>query len=149
MCGRDCVEAMTGIRTAVVGVTAVCVLSPVAAHAAAGLSVTADSARRGADRATVRLSGSYTCGPFSSGRPDRGVIDLEVTQVQGAVSLRAIGYLEPQICDGRQQRYTVTLTEVAGSRFRLGAAAWSASGYVEGDTGLQHVHVPPTAITIR
>ena len=31
---------------------------------------------------------------------------------------------------------------------RQGAAAWSASGYVEGDTGVQHVQVPPTLITL-
>ena len=139
---------MSRARIAAVLATVVCVLSPVAAYATAGLSVTAASARRGADQATVRLSGSYSCGPFSSGLPDRGVIDMEVTQVQGSVMLRAIGYLEPQVCDGSEQRYSVTLTEVVARRFRLGAAAWSASGYVEGDTGLQHVFVPPAPITI-
>jgi hypothetical protein len=34
------------------------------------------------------------------------------------------------------------------TRFRAGAATWAGSGYVEGDTGLQHVQVGPTPITL-
>jgi hypothetical protein len=60
----------------------------------------------------------------------------------------AFGYLEPAVCDGSRQPFRVTLTGTGGMRFRPGSATWSASGYVEGDTGLQHVQVPPTPIVL-
>jgi hypothetical protein len=40
------------------------------------------------------------------------------------------------------------LTGADGQRFKKGAATWSASGYVEGDTGMQNVFVPPTRIAL-
>jgi hypothetical protein len=86
---------------------------------------------------------------LASGRPDRGVIDLGVQQTRGSTTVAAIGYLEPSICDGTSQPFNVTLTSTGGQRFRRGAATWSASGSVEGDTGLQHVQVPPTPILPR
>ena len=119
-----------------------------AAAAADGLTLTARSAELGQDRTSVVLRGSYSCGPFASGRPDRGVIDLSIEQVRRGQTVSAFGFLEPSVCDGTSQRYVVTLTGTGGQRFRAGAATWAASGYVEGDTGLQHVQVPPTAITL-
>ena len=94
------------------------------------------------------LAGSYACGPFASGRPDRGVIDLSVEQVHGRRTVTAFGFLEPTVCDGTSQPFAVTLTGTGGQRFRVGPATWIGSGYVEGDTGLQHVQVPPTAIIV-
>jgi hypothetical protein len=120
---------------------------PVAA-AAQGLSIGARYALLGRDRTSVVLVGSYSCGPFPGGVPDRGVLDLEVRQVVGAIEVKAIGYLEPTRCDGAAQPYAATLTTVAGN-LRRGAATWSASGYVEGGGGMQNVHVPPTPIRIR
>ena len=75
-------------------------------------------------------------------------IDLSVEQARMGDTVKAIGYLEPAVCDGSAQRFEVTLTGTGGRRFQRGAATWSASGYVEGDTGTQTVHVPPTPIAL-
>ena len=125
-------------------------LIPTAGVAAdAGLTLTADTATLGPHKSSVVLRGTYSCGPFASGRPDRGVIDLSVQQTRRNATVTAIGYLGPSICDGTSQRFKVTLTSTGGERFRRGEATWGASGYVEGDTGLQHVQIPPTPILIR
>ena len=120
-----------------------------ATAAAAGLTVTARSAELDRSRTSVVLRGNYSCGPFASGRPDRGVVDLSLEQMRRGQTVTAIGYLYPTICDGTSQRFRVTLTATGDQRLRTGAATWAASGYVEGDTRLQHVHVPPTPITLR
>jgi hypothetical protein len=84
------------------------------------------------------VAGRYSCGPFTGGVPDRGVIDLTVSQSAGGVSINGYGYLEPTVCDGVAHRYAVEVTAVGEQGLRRGAAQWSASGYVEGDGGLQH-----------
>jgi hypothetical protein len=123
-------------------------LVPAAAVVAdTGLTVTADTATLGPQRTSVVLAGTYSCGPFASGRPDRGVVDLTVRQTAKRDTLTAFGFLEPAVCDGSAQPFEVTLTGTGG-RFRRGAATWSASGYVEGDTGTQTVVVPPTPIVL-
>ena len=94
------------------------------------------------------LRGAYSCGPFASGLPDRGVIDLSVQQTRTGGTVTAFGFLTPSICDGTSQPFEVTLTGTDDKRFRQGAATWSASGYVEGDTGLQHVQVLATPISL-
>jgi hypothetical protein len=118
-----------------------------AVAAADGLTVTASSAELGRHRTSVVLRGSYSCGPFASGFPDR-VIDLSIEQVRRGHAVAAIGFLEPSVCDGTSQSFSVTLTGTGGQRFRPGAATWTGSGYVEGDTRLQHVQVAPTLITL-
>jgi hypothetical protein len=113
-----------------------------------GLTLSASSANLGPDRTTVTVVGQYSCGPFASGLPDRGVIDFTVVQVKARRTVTAYGYLEPTVCDGTDQPFAATLTVTGTTPFRKGAATRSASGYVEGDTGLQHVTVPPTPITL-
>ena len=113
-----------------------------------GLTVTATSAELGPHRTSVVLRGSYSCGPFASGAPDRGVIDLSIEQVRRGHTVAAYGFLEPSVCDGTSQPFDVVLTGTGGQRFRAGGATWAGSGYVEGDTGLQHVQVAPTPITL-
>ena len=113
-----------------------------------GLTLSASGAELGPGRTSVVVSGEYSCGPFASGLPDRGVIDFTVVQVRGRRTVTAYGYLEPTVCIGTDQPFAATLTVTGTTPFRKGAATWSASGYVEGDTGLQHVTVPPTAITL-
>jgi hypothetical protein len=119
-----------------------------AVAAAEGLTVTASSAQLGPEGTSVVLRGSYSCGPFATGRPDRGVIDLSIEQVRGGHTVGAFGFLEPSVCDGKSHAFEVTLTGTGGQRFRAGTGTWAASGYVEGDTGLQHVQVSPTRITL-
>jgi hypothetical protein len=123
-------------------------LIPATGAAATGLTVTADTATLGPQRTSVVLAGTYSCGPFASGRPDRGVIDLTVQQTRMGDTVTAIGYLEPAVCDGSAQPFAVTLTGTGGKRFQRGAATWTASGYVEGDTGMQNVNVLPTPIVL-
>lgn len=133
--------------TILLGLTTV-LLPAVGLAADAGLMLTADTATLGPHRTSVVLGGTYTCGPFASGHPDRGVIDLSVQQDRAGSTVAAFGFLEPAVCNGASQRFAVTLTGTGGKRFRQGPATWSASGYVEGDTGLQHVQVPPTPIVL-
>jgi hypothetical protein len=129
--------------------TALMVPTGAASAAQAGLTVTARSALRNAGGASVTLIGTYSCGPFTGGVPDRGVIDLTISQSAGGVSINGYGYLEPTVCDGVAHQYAVELTTVGEQGFRRGTAQWSSSGYVEGDGGLQHGFVPPTRIRIR
>ena len=110
--------------------------------------MTATSAELGPHRTSVVLRGSYSCGPFASGVPDRGVIDLSIEQVRRGHMVSAFGFLEPSICNGSSQLFEVVLNGTGGQRFRAGAATWAGSGYVEGDTGLQHVQVGPTLIML-
>jgi hypothetical protein len=135
----------TSRTTVTVFLALIAALIPAAGVAAdAGLTLAADTATLGPHRTSVVLRGAYSCGPFASGRPDRGVIDLSVQQTRTGGTVTAFGFLTLSICDGTSQPFEVTLT--GGERFRQGAATWSASGYVEGDTGLQHVQVPATPI---
>jgi hypothetical protein len=120
-----------------------------AATVGGGLTVTARSAVLDTGGMSVTLAGTYSCGPFTTGEPDRGVIDLTVTQPAGGVVVNGYGYLEPTACDGAAHRFTVEVTTFGAQPFRRGLAQWSASGYVEGDGGLQHGSVPPTTIRIR
>ena len=129
--------------------TALVVSTGAASAAQAGLTVTARSALRNVGGEGVTLAGTYSCGPFTGGVPDRGVIDLTISQSAGGVSVIGYGYLEPTVCDGVAHGYAVEVTTVSAQKFRRGAAQWSSSGYVEGDGGLQHGHVPPTPIRIR
>jgi hypothetical protein len=113
-----------------------------------GLNVAAQGAFVQEDRAAVVLIGWYTCGPFANGVPDRGVVDLTIRQTARDVETTAFGFLTPTVCDGRGQRFAIDITAVDGT-FKRGPARWSASGYVEGSTGIQTVFVPPTRINIR
>jgi hypothetical protein len=133
--------------TVVLGLTAV-LIPAVGLAADTGLTLTAKTATLGPHRTSVVLGGTYSCGPFASGLPDRGVIDLSVQQERGGGPVTAFGFLEPAVCDGTSQPFQVALTGTGGKHFRKGAATWSASGYVEGDTGLQHIQVLPTPIVL-
>ena len=132
---------------ALVATAALLPASPASA-VADGFTVTARAAFLQVSGTTVTLAGRYTCGPFAGGVPDRGVVDVTLSQTVGGVETIAFGFLTPTVCDGRPQRYAVDLTAVNGT-FQHGRARWSASGYVEGSTGLQSVFVPPTRINIR
>src|SRR4029453_18607479 len=95
--------------TVLLGLTAV-LLPAVGLAADTGLMLTADTATLGPRRISVVLAGTYTCGPFASGHPDRGVIDLSVQQDRAGSTVAAFGFLEPAVCDGASQRFEVTLT---------------------------------------
>lgn len=113
-----------------------------------GLTVAVDTGTPGPGRTTVVVAGHYSCGPFSSGTPDRGTIDLTLHQRHGRRTVTGHGYLDPTTCDGTDQLFTATVTAVGTGRFHRGDATWSASGYVEGDSRLQHTAIPPTALVL-
>jgi hypothetical protein len=136
-------------RVLVVAVlAAVALVVPSTPAVAAGLTITGRYALLGDTATSVVLVGQYSCGPFPTGVPDRGVLDLEIRQDVNGTPVNAIGYLTPTVCTGEPQWYAAELSAVEGSFVRANAR-WSASGYVEGDGGLQNVHVPPTRIRIR
>jgi hypothetical protein len=122
--------------------------APAAPRAAAGLSVDVRWAMLD-DPTRVILIGQYACGPFPSGVPDRGVIDLEVRQTVSGVETVARGFLTPTVCDGIRQWYASPVTVDVGPGLSRRVATWSASGYVEGGGTMQNVFVPPTRIQIR
>ncbi|HEX6683415.1 MAG TPA: hypothetical protein VF062_11495 [Candidatus Limnocylindrales bacterium] len=119
------------------------------ASVAAGLTIAARRAVLTGAGASVTLTGTYSCGPFTGGVPDRGVVDFTIRQSLAGQTVTGFGYLEPAACDGVSHPFSVDLPSVSELRFRRGEALWSASGYVEGDGGLQTVSVPPTTIRIR
>ena len=118
------------------------------AHEEAEMTFETKHANLAADPTAVVLRGTYSCGPFTGGVPDLGVIDLGVTQTGPSDQVRGIGYFEPSVCDGTSQRFSAEVTAVSGS-FRTGLATWGASGYVEGANGSQDVFVPDTPIRIK
>jgi hypothetical protein len=97
----------------------------------------------------VVLVGQYTCGPYPSGVPERGVIDLGLNQTVNGAEVRGIGYLEPRVCDGQPQWFATELTSATGAAFQRARARWSASGYIEGPNGIERVSVPPTTIRVQ
>ena len=108
---------------------------------------TIDAARLAADRHTVVVSGSYTCGPFDT--TGAGVVDLTV--VQGRTT--GFGYVPILLCDGSAQAYQAEVVSNSDRRFKRGAARATASGYVEelrGDQGILHTtRVDNQRITIK
>lgn len=142
-------RALTVLAVSVLTMSTALLVPAGAAAAQAGLTVTARSALLNPGGMSVTLAGTYGCGPFTGGVPDRGVIDLTVSQPVGGVMVNGYGYLEPMVCDGAAHGYAVEVTTFGQQGFRRGPAQWSASGYVEGDGGLQHGSVPPTRIRIR
>lgn len=141
--------ARMAVWTAALPVALVVFVLPVGrAGAQTGLTFETKHANLAADPIAVVLRGTYSCGPFPGGVPDRGVIDLGVSQAGPSEQVTGIGYFEPTVCDGTSQRFTAEVTAVSGS-FRRGLATWSASGYVEGTNGTQNVFVPDTPIRIK
>jgi hypothetical protein len=144
---------MRRVRTVLAGAVLALIpalLAPTgAAAAAAGLTVTAGSAVRNPGGMSVTLTGTYSCGPFAAGVPDRGVIDFTVSQTAAAGTVNGYGYLDPTVCDGAAHPYAIEVTTFGEQAFRRGPAQWSASGYVEGDGTMQNGGAPPTPIRIR
>jgi hypothetical protein len=127
----------------------VALLLPVGATSAqTGLTFEAQRAELAAEPTVVVLRGTYSCGPFPGGVPDRGVIDLTMRQARPDEQVTGFGFFEPTVCNGTLQRFAASVTAVSGS-FRRGPATWSASGFVEGATESQNVFVPDTPIRIK
>ena len=137
----------TALRRAILTVTVAAVLAvgPAAWAQDETFGFTIDAARLAADRHTVVVSGSYTCGPFDT---TGGVVDLTV--VQGRTT--GFGSVPILICDGSAQTYQAEVVSNSDRRFKRGAARATASGYVEGVRGeersLQTTRVDNQRITI-
>jgi hypothetical protein len=108
---------------------------------------TVDGGRLAADRHTVVVSGTYTCGPFDT--TGAGVVDLTVQQGRTT----GFGYVPILTCDGSAQTYQAEVVSNSDRRFTRGTARATASGYVEGTVGglgfLQTTRVDNQRITIR
>ena len=91
---------------------------------------TIDAARLAADRHTVVVSGTYTCGPMDLNVVGGGgTVDLTVRQ--GRVI--GFGFVPIEVCDGAAQTYQAEVTAFGQHRFKRGAASASASGIVHGE----------------
>ena len=139
----------TAIRRAVLAVIVAATLA--AAPAAWALDqtfgFTVDTARLAADRHTMVVSGTYTCGPFDT--TDRGVVDLTVQQGRTT----GFGYVPILTCDGNAHTYQAEVVSNSDRQFKPGAATATASGYVEGVVGgqpfVQTTRVDNQRLTIR
>ena len=91
---------------------------------------TIDSARLAADRHTVLVSGTYTCGPLDLNVVGGGgTVDLTVRQDR----VTGFGFVPIQVCDGTAQPYQAEVTTFGNRQFKRGAATASASGFVQGE----------------
>ena len=92
--------------------------------------LTVDAARLAADRHTIVVSGTYTCGPMELDVvAGGGTVDLTVRQ--GRVT--GFGYVPILRCDDTVQTYRTEVTTFGTRQFKRGAARASASGIVHGE----------------
>ena len=139
----------TALRRTVLAVlvAATLAVAPAAWAVDTTLGFTIDAARLAADRHTVVVSGTYTCGPFDTTGP--GFVDLTVRQGRTT----GFGSVPILTCDGDAQTYQAEVVSNSDRRFTRGAARASASGYVEGMVGevsfLQTTQVDNQRVTIR
>jgi Family of unknown function (DUF6299) len=138
----------TALRHAVLAVTMAATLAaaPAAWAVEATFGFTVDAARLAADRHTVVVSGTYTCGRFDT--TGAGFVDLTVRQ--GLTT--GFGDVPILTCDGTAKAYQAEVVSNSDRRFKRGAASVTASGYVEGMVGderfLQTTQVDGQGITI-
>ena len=100
------------------------------------LDFTMDEARLAADRHTVLVSGTYTCGPLDLDVVGGGgTIDLTVRQSR----VEGFGFVPIEVCDGTAQTWQEDVTTFGDRRFKPGAARASASGLVNGERDGQPV----------
>ena len=136
------------LRRAILAVTVVAALAvgPAAWAQDDTFGFTIDAARLAADRHTVVVGGSYTCGPFDT--TGAGFVDLTVNQGRTT----GIGYVPILTCDGTTQTYQADVVSNGSRQFTQGTARAIASGYVEGVRGgqpfLQTTSVDRQLITI-
>jgi hypothetical protein len=139
----------TALRRAILTVTVAAVLAvgPAAWAQDETFGFTIDAGRLAADRHTVVVSGSYTCGPFDEIGP--GFVDLTV--VQGRTT--GHGSVPILLCDGSAKAYQAEVVSNSDRQFNRGAARVTASGYVEGFRGdlrfLQTTWIDNQRITIK
>jgi hypothetical protein len=124
-------------RAVLVAMVAVVVAVVPAAWAQDGtLPFTIDRARLAADRHTVVVSGSYTCGPLDLDVVGGGgTIDLTVRQGR----VEGFGFVPIEVCDGTTRTWRADVTTFGDRQFRRGAARASASGEVRGERDGQPV----------
>jgi hypothetical protein len=138
----------TTLRRAILAVTvmALVAVAPAARAQDATFDFTIDTARLAADRHTVVVSGTYTCGPFDT--TGAGFVDLDVRQGRTT----GFGSVPVEVCDGAARAYQAEVVSNSDRQFKRDAARASASGYVEGVRGgqwfLQTTLVESQRITI-
>jgi hypothetical protein len=101
----------------------------------------ADKARLAADRHTVVVSGTYSCGP----------VDLDVVGGGGSVELtvrqgqvQGFGYAPVEVCDGSAKAFQAEVTTFGQPVFKRGGATLIAGGQIRGQRDGQDVTLVPT-----
>jgi hypothetical protein len=111
-------------------VAATVAVSPAAWAQDEPFEFTVDAATLAADRHTIVVSGTYTCGPMDLDVVGGGgTVDLTVRQ--GRVT--GFGFVPILHCDGSVQTYQAEVTTFGTPQFQRGAARASASGIVHGE----------------
>jgi hypothetical protein len=114
----------------VVLVAATVAVSPAAWAQDDTFEFTMDAAKLAADRHTVVVSGTYTCGPMDLDVVGGGgTVDLTVGQRR----VTGFGFAPIEVCDGTAQPYQAEVITFGQHRFNLGRASASASGIVHGE----------------
>jgi hypothetical protein len=141
----------TALRRAILAVTVVAALAggPSAWAQDKTFGFTVDGARLAADRHTLVVSGTYTCGPLDLDVVGGGgIVDLTVRQ--GRVN--GFGYVPIEVCDGTAQAYRVEVTTFGERQLKRGPARATASGFGRGDRDGETVtlftSVPNQRITV-
>ena len=136
-------------RAVMVAVVALMVAGPAAWAQDETLPFSIDRARLAADRHTVVVSGTYTCGPLNLNVVGGGgTIDLTVRQG------RVVGFggVQIEVCDGATHAWQEDVTTFGERPFRRGPARAIASGQVRGQRDGQdvtlEVDIPDQRITI-
>jgi hypothetical protein len=122
---RSLRRAMLGVMVA-----ATVAAGPAALAQDGTLPFTIDTARLAADRHTVVVNGTYTCGPLDLAVVGGGgTVDLTVRQGE----VVGFGFVPILVCDGTVQTYQAAVTTFGARQFKRGAATVSASGLVQGE----------------
>jgi hypothetical protein len=100
----------------------------------------ADTARLAADRHTVVVSGTYTCGPLDLDVVGGGG-SVELTVRQGLV--QGFGYAPIEVCDGNAQAFQAEVTTFGEPAFKRGDATLLAGGQIRGELDGQPVTLTP------
>jgi hypothetical protein len=120
------------LRGALLAVTAAAVLAvaPAAWAQDETFPFDADGARLAADRHTVVVSGTYTCGPLDLNVVSGGgAVDLTIRQGQ----VTGFGGVQIEVCDGAAQGFQAEVTTFGDRAFKPGPATLLVSGQVRGE----------------
>ncbi len=86
------------------------------------------------------LTGTYMCAPSDGGTVEYAFLDIMLSQRAGRVYIQGGGFVEPLLCDGTGQPWTVT-TEWSNGLFKGGKAEAQVFAEACGEESCGHVEV--------